>query len=187
MLHQQITEAHISIAKEILSSNTAPTFITGILPGIGWVASNFIEYPLSTKAFPTQLKVLIHSNQFLCALPQCSQRLRGVLHYSSLTSCRLQTFFRAEVSWIILFITGDPQGSVLDPLKWECRLNTHTQRKIFIMSLLFLCFSFDESHSRTVYLFFFRLIMGYIQYNRKLKRKLNSNSGFVDRLLSVCF
>lgn len=69
MLHQQITEAHISIAKEILSSNTAPTFITGILPGIGWVASNFIEYPLSTKAFPTQLKVLIHSNQFLCALP----------------------------------------------------------------------------------------------------------------------
>lgn len=46
MQHQQITEAHISIAKEILSSNTAPAFITGFRPGMRWVASNCIEYPL---------------------------------------------------------------------------------------------------------------------------------------------
>jgi len=58
--HQQITRAHISIAKEI-SSITASTFITGILPGMRWLASNCIEYPLSTKAFPAQLKVLIPS------------------------------------------------------------------------------------------------------------------------------
>lgn len=45
MRHQQIAGAHISIAKEILSSNTAPAFITGFPPGMRWVASNCAEYP----------------------------------------------------------------------------------------------------------------------------------------------
>ncbi len=44
--HQQITGAHIYIAKEMLSSNTAPAFITCFPPGMRWVASNCVEYPL---------------------------------------------------------------------------------------------------------------------------------------------
>ncbi len=71
MQHQQITGAHISIAKEILSSNTALAFIASI----GWDGWQVIALNIrwgkasSTKAFPTRLKVLIRSNCLLCALP----------------------------------------------------------------------------------------------------------------------
>ncbi len=98
MQHQQITGAHISISKEMLSSSTAHAFITGFLSGMRWVASNCVEYPLregkqykgiphTAESFNTLQLLPLHS-------PVVQSETLRCLHYS----CRLQTYFRAVKS-----------------------------------------------------------------------------------------